>query len=92
MSDSIEERIASIVAARVGERLTALELAVTKTGENFEGLLDRKGLAAWAGCSVRMVDGWLKTGCPHVRLGGPGGSPRFLASEVWSWLQSRQAG
>lgn len=40
-------------------------------------------------CSTRTVDSWLAAGAPCVRLGGRGGSPRMLASELSDWLRSR---
>jgi hypothetical protein len=54
-----------------------------------EPMLDRAGLARWAGCSVATVDSWIRDGLPVVRLGGPGGSPRCRASDTHAWLRAR---
>jgi hypothetical protein len=51
--------------------------------------MDRAAAAAWFSCSLRTVDGWLSQGCPAIRLGGKGGSPRMLASELTTWLRQR---
>ena len=84
--------IAAAVEAQIGERLDAIERAVADVARHGGGaapLMTRHYTAQWASCSLRTVDGWLADGCPHVRLGGPGGSPRFIASEVVGWLRAR---
>lgn len=88
---SIEATIAAAVIEQLGPRLDALEEAIgERDGAHGPApMLDRQALARWANCSVRTVDAWLAGGCPHVRLGGPGGSPRFVIGEVLEWLKTR---
>ena len=63
--------------------------ALVPENDSPEALLSRIEAARWAGCAVRTIDSWLAAGAPHVRLGGPGGSPRMLASELIVWLRER---
>lgn len=92
---SVEDAIDAAVAAAVQKSVDALceqlptLVAATSQGHVPERLLTRQGLAEWASCSVRTVDKLLADGCPHYRLGGPNGSPRFAASEVSVWLSER---
>lgn len=90
---NIEAALAAAVDATVAPRFAAIEALLVELLERpREPLLDRRGAAAWAGCSTRTVDAWLAEGAPHVRLGGPGGAPRFLASELLAWLRRRGCG
>ena len=94
---SMEDLVAAAAAEAVREDLDriATELAelrrAVQGGPAAERLLSRAQIAEWAGCSTRVVDMWTAEGAPHVRLGGPGGSPRFRVSELHEWLRARTA-
>lgn len=90
----IETTIADAVRAAMQPEMDRLaselaELRAAVATPRAEPLMTRRQVAEWAGCSVRVVDGWIAAGCPHVRLGGPGGSPRMRASELMAWLAGR---
>jgi phage terminase Nu1 subunit (DNA packaging protein) len=50
----------------------------------FEPWLDRRKLADYLSCSVRLVEIWLDEGMPYVVLGG---RKKFRASEIEVWLE-----
>lgn len=56
--------------------------------ETAPTLLDRNGLARALGCSAGHVDSLRKLGLPTKWLGD---APRFLLSDVLSWLPSGAA-
>ncbi len=90
----VGDLIAQAVVKQLAARLDELEASMGEFAKRVnapEPLLSRRQAAQWAGCSVGTVDAWLRAGVPHVRLGGPGGAPRFLASELRTWLHARQS-
>ncbi len=94
---SMEQMLAEAVAERVRTDLETVrtELADLKrqlaSGPQPERPMSRRQTAEWLGCSVRTVDNMLADGAPHFRPGGPGGSPRLLASELLAWMRGRSA-
>ncbi len=88
---TIAVAVADEVALALDERLTAIEsqLAELAKGPRPERLLTKAQIADHVGCSTRTIDTLAGQGLPHMRLGGPGGVPRYLASAVTAWLASR---
>lgn len=91
----LEAALAEVVRDEIADDLVELRAALEELRARLEHAgdaeraLDRRGLAQWLGCSVRTVDALIADGMPIVRLGGPGGSPRMMPSEVWAWLRAR---
>lgn len=91
-NSDVSSLIAEAVVDCLELRLRALEESLARLGAGLANpapLLTRSQTGEWANCSVRTVDGWLAAGCPHVRIGGPGGSPRMVTAEVLAWLRQR---
>lgn len=91
------DAIAAIVAAdddrhaEIIERIARIETAQRDmTAMLADGIPPRRRLtraetAEHYCVSVRTVDTWLAAGAPHMRLGGPGGSPRMDVAELDVW-------
>lgn len=95
MSDTIEtiiaERTADVIRAEIEplrEQLAAV-LRVLEHGSVPTRRLTRKETAEHFSVSERSVDKWLSDGAPHIRIGGPGGSPRMCPIEITEWLRDR---
>jgi len=90
--------IAEALEERLADRLDAMcmELAelhsLVQLGTPHERMLNRRQLAEALSVSVRSVDALARDGAPLIRIGGPGGAPRFLMSEVTAWLRKRSNG
>ncbi len=92
---TVEEQIAEAVTAKTAEQLEPIRsrlaavLEVLERGTVPQRRLTRQETAEHYSVSVRSVDSWLRQGCPALRLGGPGGSPRLSPVELDAWHHQR---
>ena len=91
IESQIAEAVATAVSLALDQRLSEIteQLDDLQRGERAERMYTRAELAEHLRCSMRTIDQLMTEGMPHVRLGGPGGSPRYLASEVIAWMRER---
>ena len=73
------EQLRELVACAVAEAMP----------NQAEKPMTREQAAAWLQCSTRTIDNMIADGAPCVRLGGRGGSPRFVTDRLIAWLESR---
>ena len=94
---TIEKTIAEAVSEQTSELLDPLREQLTAIAEALDRgpakrrRLTRAEAATHWSVSTRSVDGWLAKGCPCLRLGGPGGSPRFDVEELDQWHRAQSA-
>lgn len=86
------DELARAVARKAAPALVAALLEAGYIGEvvvrpaplvTYDGLGEALG-----GGTDAIFRGWIKAGCPHVRVGD---SPRFDVAEVRAWLRERAA-
>ena len=79
IADAVAERIAAELEATRAEVVALRELV--EHGPTSRRRLSRAQAAKHYLCSTRTIDSWMANGCPCLRLGGPGGSPRLDVDE-----------